>query len=145
RGCHLAELRRTVSELIAAIGAEPTAPPRPAPLGLVLYTAVAGIGDVAEVAARLALPDELPAMYVVDRHGLVLRAVRLLLHLALHAASDRRLAVLIRPDGSRVHLRIEGVAPDVTALARLGQLIGAEAHRAEAPGQEAVWLTLRRA
>jgi hypothetical protein len=141
----LAELRCTVSELIATIGVEPAAPPTPAPLELVLRTAVASVGDATEVAARLELPDELPAMYVVDCHGLLVRAVRLLLQLALRTAGDRRLAMMIRLDGSRVHLRIEGVAPDVTALARLGRLIGAEAHRAETPGREAVWLTLRRA
>jgi hypothetical protein len=141
----LAELRRTVSELIAVLGVEPAAPPAPAPLERVLRTAVAGVGDAAEVAARLQLPDELPAMFVVDRHGLVVRAVRWLLQLALHTAGGRRLTMRIRPEGGRVHLRIEGVAPDVTALARLGRLIGAEAHRAEAPGREAIWLTLRRA
>lgn len=141
----LAELRRTVSELIAAIGVEPAAPPAPVLLELVLRTAVAGAGDAAEVAARLELPDELPAMYVVDRNGFLVRAVRLLLQLVLRTAGRRRLAMMILPDGSRVHLRIEGVAPDVTALARLGRLIGAEAHRVEAPGREAVWLTLRRA
>ncbi len=141
----LAELRGTVSELIAAVGVEPAAPLVGAPLALVLRTAVAGVGDAAEVAARLELPDELPAMYVVDRHGLLVRAVRWLLQLALHTTGVRRLAMTIRPDGSRVHLRIAGVAPDVTALARLGRLIGAEAHRTEAPGQEAVWLILRRA
>jgi len=141
----LAALRGTVCELIAAVGVESAAPPAPAPLALVLRTAVAGVGDAAEVAARLELPDELPELYVVDRHGLLVRAVRWLFQLALHTAGARRLAMTIRSDGSCVHLRIAGVAPDVTALARLGRLIGAEAHRTEAPGQEAVWLTLRRA
>jgi hypothetical protein len=141
----LAELRGTVSELIAAIGVEPAAPSAPVPLELLLRTAVAGVGDAAKVAARLELPDELPTMYVVDRQGLLVRTVRLLLQLALHAPGGRRLAMTIQPDGSRVHLRIEGVAPDVTALARLGRLIGAEAHRTADPGREAVWLTLRRA
>lgn len=141
----LAELRHTVAELIAAIGMDSAAPPAPVPLEQVLRAAVAGVGDAAEVAARLELPDELPEMHVVDRHGLLVRAVRLLIQLALHTTGGGRLAMRIRPEGSRVHLRIEGVAPDVTALARLGRLIGAEAHRAEAPGREAVWLTLRRA
>lgn len=141
----LAALRRTVSELIAAVGALPAEPPAPAPLAPVVRTAMAGIGDAAEVAARLELPDELPAMNVVDRQGLLVRAVQLLLQLALHAAAGRRLALTIQPDGSRVHLRIAGVAPDVTALARLARLFGAEAHRTGDPGQEAVWLTLRRA
>lgn len=141
----LAELRRTVSELIAAIGVEPAAPPEPVLLELVLRTAVAGAGDAAEIGARLELTDKLPTMYVVDRNGLLVRAVRLLLQLALHTADGRRVAMTIQPDGSCVHLRIEGVAPDVTVLARLGRLIGAEAHRTEAPGREAIWLTLRRA
>lgn len=141
----LGELRHTVSELIAAVGVETAAPPAPAPLELVLRTAVAGVGDTGEVAARFELPAELPAMYVIDRHGLLVRTVRLLLQLALRTADGRHLAMKIQPDGSRVHLRIDGVAPDVTTLARLGRLIGAEAHRACAPGQEAVWLTVRRA
>lgn len=41
----LAELRRTVSELIAAIGVEPAALLEPARLELVLRTAVAGVGS----------------------------------------------------------------------------------------------------
>jgi hypothetical protein len=141
----LVELRRTVSELIAAVGVDAEVPAAPAALEQVLRTAVAGAGDAVEVTAHLELPDELPAIWVVDRHGLLVRAVRLLIQLALNNAGGGRLAMTIRTDGSCVHLRIDGVAPDVTALARLGRLIGAEAHRAEAPGQEAVWLTLRRA
>ncbi|HEX3762417.1 MAG TPA: hypothetical protein VHW23_27135 [Kofleriaceae bacterium] len=140
----LTELRRAVSELIAAVGAEPGAPPAPAPLDRVVRTAAAGAGDAAD-GAGLELPDALPTLAVVDRGGIAVHAVRLLIQLALRAAGGRRLALRIRPDGSRVQVRIDGVAPDVTALARLGRLIGAEAHHADAAGREAVWLTLRRA
>jgi hypothetical protein len=144
-GTELAELRGAVAGLLAAVGTEPGAPTLPARIEPLLRAAAAGVIDPAELAARFELPTEPPELYVVDRGGLAVRAVRLLLQLALRAAGGRRLAVTVRPDGDRVHVRVEGVAPDVTPLARFGRLLGAPADRDQTPGREAIWVSLHRA
>jgi hypothetical protein len=139
----LVELRRAVDELIATIAVE-SGPPETASLPSVLRRAVAELA--VDGVSRFELPADIPEILVIDRHGLVVRALRLFLSLAVHAAPHNRpLSLKLHIEAGRVEVRIEKTAPVVAQLAGYGRLIGTIAGRDSTSEQEATWLTLRRA